>query len=75
KLGALSKFLSLSRSALTILKISLGISLIYNVVGLSFAVTGHLTPLVAAVLMPISSISVVGFTTLAVNMLSKRELS
>ncbi len=75
KLGALSNFLSLSHSALTILKISLGISLVYNVVGLSFAVTGHLTPLVAAILMPISSISVVGFTTLAVNMVSKRELS
>ncbi|HNP95410.1 MAG TPA: hypothetical protein PKJ63_07265, partial [Cyclobacteriaceae bacterium] len=69
------RFLSLSKSALTILKISLAISLAYNVVGLSFAVTGHLTPLVAAILMPISSISVVVFTTFMVNLTSKRVLS
>ncbi len=60
-------FLNLSRSALTILKISLAISLTYNVLGLGFAVTGNLTPLVAAILMPISSISVVAFTTFMVN--------
>ncbi|MGE0588373.1 MAG: heavy metal translocating P-type ATPase [Cyclobacteriaceae bacterium] len=75
KLSYLDRFLSLSKSALTILKISLGISLAYNVVGLSFAVTGHLTPLVAAILMPISSISVVVFTTFMVNLVSRRVLS
>ena len=75
KLFYLDRFLSLSKSALTILKISLGISLAYNVVGLSFAVTGHLTPLVAAILMPISSISVVVFTTFMVNLVSRRVLS
>jgi Cu+-exporting ATPase len=36
------------------------ISFLYNVVGLTFAVQGALTPLVAAVLMPISSLTVVG---------------
>ncbi len=72
KLGCIPRFLKLARAALVILKISLVISLLYNVVGLVFAVTGHLTPLVAAILMPISSISVVAFTTLAVNWVSKR---
>jgi len=37
------------------------------VVGLSFAVSGNLTPVFAAILMPLSSISVVLFTTIAVN--------
>lgn len=74
QLEKLDVFLGLSKSALTVLKISLGISLLYNVVGLSFAVTGHLTPLVAAILMPISSISVVVFTTFMVNMIAKRRL-
>ena len=39
-------------------------SLAYNVVGLSFAVRGALTPEVSAILMPLSSLSVVAFTTL-----------
>lgn len=74
-LKALDVFLNLSKSALTILKISLGISLIYNIVGLAFAVTGHLTPLVAAILMPISSISVVAFTTFMVNLKARLAFS
>jgi len=39
------------------IRISFVVSLIYNCVGLSFALTGTLSPLVAAILMPVSSIS------------------
>jgi P-type Cu+ transporter len=46
----------------------------YNAVALSFAVTGHLTPLVAAILMPLSSVSVVGFSSIAVNIAARRIL-
>ncbi|NJN41338.1 MAG: HAD-IC family P-type ATPase [Flammeovirgaceae bacterium] len=63
----LDKFIELGKSATFILKLSFIISFIYNSVGLSFAVTGHLTPLVAAILMPLSSISVVAFATASVN--------
>jgi len=74
KLNQLNKFISLSRSATIILKTGFGISFFYNIIALSFAVSGHLTPLVAAILMPISSISVVGFSTLAVNLASNKIL-
>jgi P-type Cu+ transporter len=74
KLQSLDKFLSLAKSSSTILKLAFVISFLYNAVALSFAVTGHLTPLVAAVLMPISSISVVVFSTLAVRWVSSRKL-
>jgi len=74
KLALLDKFLSLSRTSATILKIAFAISFFYNAIALTFAVTGHLTPLVAAILMPISSISVVSFTTLAVNYVTKKSL-
>lgn len=74
KIGKLDQFLRLSRTATLILKIGFGISFFYNLIALSFAVTGYLTPIVAAILMPISSISVVGFSTLAVN-LAGRALS
>jgi P-type Cu+ transporter len=66
-LGNLDRFLSLGKKATVILKIAFGISFFYNFIALSFAVSGHLTPLVAAILMPISSVSVVGFSSLAVR--------
>lgn len=74
KLHNLDRFLSLSKVSSVILKIAFTISFMYNAIALSFAVTGNLTPLVAAILMPISSISVVGFSTIAVNVMSKRIL-
>jgi len=48
--------------------------LIYNILGLSFAVTGHLSPVIAAILMPVSSITIVAFTTLASNAAARRYL-
>ncbi|MFN5169518.1 MAG: heavy metal translocating P-type ATPase [Cyclobacteriaceae bacterium] len=72
QLPNLGRFLKLSRVATAILKVAFAISFFYNVIALSFAVSGHLTPLVAAILMPISSISVVGFSTLAVNFASRK---
>jgi Cu+-exporting ATPase len=58
-------YLRLSKSGVRIIKWSFVLSLVYNVIGLSFAITGNLMPVVAAILMPLSSISVVVFTTLA----------
>jgi len=46
-----------------VLYLCLAISLLYNVIGLSFAFSGLLTPFIAAVLMPVSSISVVLIAT------------
>ncbi len=39
------------------------ISILYNIVGLFFAVQGELSPVIAAILMPISSASIMLFTT------------
>lgn len=69
----LDKMLELAKASSTVLKIGFGISFFYNAIALSFAVTGHLTPLVAAILMPISSISVVSFSTLAVKLVANRK--
>jgi P-type Cu+ transporter len=72
-IGSLDKFLELAKTSTVILKTGFVISFAYNAIALSFAVSGHLTPLVAAILMPISSISVVGFTSLAVNFVAKHK--
>ena len=73
KMHLLDRFLDLSAFATTIVKWCFVISFLYNVIGLSFAVSGNLTPLIAAVLMPLSSVTIVGFTTMAVMVVANRK--
>ena len=68
----LDRFLKLAQSGIRIIHLSFGLSLLYNLVGLYFAVSGQLEPVIAAILMPLSSISVVVFTTAATNMLGRK---
>ena len=70
----LPEFLSLTNKTMTIIKASFILSFLYNIVGLLFAVTGNLSPIVAAILMPISSISVVVFVTICSNVIAKKML-
>ncbi|MDC6403729.1 MULTISPECIES: heavy metal translocating P-type ATPase [Maribacter] len=72
KFQQLYQYIIASKKAMKIIKLSFLLSLLYNVVGLYFAVTGQLEPVIAAILMPLSSISVVGFTTLMTNLLGKK---
>jgi Cu+-exporting ATPase len=66
KLAQLNKLLAVSNFSKTILTVCLLFSLSYNIIGLSFAISGNLTPLVAAILMPVSSITVVFISTFLV---------
>ncbi len=74
KFDLLPKFINLSHKTMTVIKVSFIISFLYNIIGLLFAVTGNLSPIVAAILMPISSISVVLFATISTNFLAKKIL-
>ncbi len=65
KIPELDKFLQLSKDAIKIVQLTFIISLCYNVVGVGFAVSGLMHPLFAAIFMPVSSITVVTFTTLS----------
>ncbi|MFZ1728826.1 MAG: heavy metal translocating P-type ATPase metal-binding domain-containing protein [Bacteroidota bacterium] len=67
------RLLAFSRTSVRIVKASFVISFAYNIVGLSFAVAGLLSPLVSAILMPVSSVTVVAFTTAATRLLARRE--
>lgn len=67
----LDNIIHFCRSSITIIWVSFAISLIYNLTGLVFAVTGQLTPLIAAILMPLSSVSIMIFTTLATKLTAK----
>ena len=71
----LFRFIIFSKTSLKIVKISFIISIIYNFVGLSFAIQGLLSPIIAAILMPLSSVSVVSFVTLTTRYLGKKRFN
>ncbi|MFN5347612.1 MAG: heavy metal translocating P-type ATPase [Bacteroidota bacterium] len=64
-LSKLEKLIRLAKSANRIIIISFIISLVYNFLGLWFAVQGTLSPVIAAILMPISTSSLVIYTVVA----------
>ncbi len=74
KFGQLERFIRFTRSSFKVIRWSFLISFFYNVIGLSFAVTANLSPLVAAILMPVSSVSVVAFATFMISLMAFRKL-
>ena len=48
-----------ARRTMHVIRRNVGFSIVYNVIGAGLAMTGHLTPLIAAILMPASSLTVV----------------
>jgi Cu+-exporting ATPase len=69
----LPAFLGFSKDTVRIIHLSFCISLAYNLIGLSYAMTGTLSPLIAAVLMPLSTATIISFTTLATHHAAKRR--
>ncbi|WP_158858391.1 heavy metal translocating P-type ATPase [Lunatibacter salilacus] len=63
----LPTYLDFAKTSRKIIKASFGLSFTYNAVGVFFAVQGLVSPLFCAILMPLSSISVVVFTTITTN--------
>ena len=68
----LDQFISISKSGIKVIRLSLLISLFYNLIGITIAVMGILKPVYAAILMPISSISVVVFATIASKWINRK---
>ena len=72
KFNQLNHYIKASKKAINIIKWSFVLSFFYNVIGLYFAVTGQLAPVIAAILMPLSSISIVLFTTISTNWIGRQ---
>jgi len=68
KLDKLAAYLTYAIKSKKLVYLAYGFALIYNAIGLYFAVQGALSPVVAAILMPTSSITVViwGLSTTAI---------
>jgi Cu+-exporting ATPase len=69
----LPAFLRFSKDTVNIIHISFLISLTYNIIGLTYAVTGNLSPLIAAILMPVSTVTIISFTSLATHFAAKKR--
>ncbi|MGY6521003.1 MAG: heavy metal translocating P-type ATPase [Mongoliitalea sp.] len=69
----LPRFLQFAKTSRNIIKASFGLSFTYNAFGVFFAVQGLVSPVFCAILMPISSISVVVFTTVTTNYLAYKR--
>jgi Cu+-exporting ATPase len=62
-LKLLPAFIRQAKDAMKTIKLSFAIAIAYNLVGIYFAVQGVLSPLTAAVLMPLSTITIIIFTS------------
>lgn len=62
RLNRLSSYLKFSKANKQVVLASFVLSIVYNIIGLTFALQGILSPLVAAILMPSSSISIILLT-------------
>jgi Cu+-exporting ATPase len=62
ELPRLARVLRFSRGAARVVRAGFVISALYNLIGVSIAAAGFLSPVVCAILMPVSSATVVAFT-------------
>lgn len=69
----LPQFFAFSKDAVKVIKMSFMISIMYNIVGLSFAVQGTMSPLFAAILMPISTVTIISFTSLLTRWFGRKR--
>lgn len=70
----LYSYIKYCKSGIEVIKKSFLFSSMYNVLGLSFAVQGLFSPVFAAILMPVSSITVVLFANFLTNLYAKKIL-
>ncbi len=74
RLALLPAYIKLAKAGQNIIKASFGISVVYNVFGLSLAIGGQLSPVIAAILMPVSLVTIVAFTTFTSSRAAARLL-
>jgi P-type Cu+ transporter len=72
QLAQLPRYLSFAHYGIKLIKLSFIVSLLYNVIGLSYAIQGNLSPLIAAILMPLNSISMLLIANLGMNWKGRR---
>ena len=62
RLAELPALVAYARRARSVIALCFAVSIAYNAIGLGLALAGHLTPLATAILMPVSSLTIVGLS-------------
>ncbi len=73
-LGQLPQVLRFARGTVTVIWLSFAAAFAYNAIGITLAATGQLSPLAAAILMPISSLTITLLSTGMTILLARRHL-
>jgi len=71
RLQFLPALLKLARSGRTIINLSFVVSILYNIVGLSIAMQGKMNPMIAAILMPASTLTIILITSCTSSLIAK----
>jgi Cu+-exporting ATPase len=74
RLDDLPAFIAYAMRARTVVFVCILISVVYNVLGLTLALRGSLTPLASAILMPVSSLTIVALSSGAMRWSARRGL-
>lgn len=74
-LNFIPRVIELCKKGVLVVRISFVLSILYNIIGLSFAIRGELSPVVAAILMPISSVTVIGISLLGTSYYGRKILT
>ncbi|HEX7366445.1 MAG TPA: heavy metal translocating P-type ATPase metal-binding domain-containing protein [Pelobium sp.] len=69
----LPNFLKFAKATVNIIHLSFCIAVCYNIIGISFAIQGKLSPLIAAILMPLSTVSIILFTSISTHVQAKKH--
>jgi len=72
-ISSLPDFISNARRGQRLILVGFLYSLLFNIVGISFAVTAHMSPMVAAILMPSSSLGIMLIAYLGVRLIVKKR--
>ncbi|MBG6234579.1 Cu+-exporting ATPase [Pedobacter sp. CAN_A7] len=67
------QFIQQAKDGVKVIHMSFAISLTYNFIGLYFAVQGVMSPLFAAILMPISTVTIILFTSIAARLYARKN--
>ena len=65
-------YLQFSKQSVKIIKLSYILALTYNVIGITVSIMNLMSPLLAAILMPISTFTIISFVTILTNYYGKR---
>ena len=69
----INQLLHYAKDGVNVIKGSFAISLLYNLFGTYLAVQGTMSPIAAAIIMPISSVTIILFTTLGSTLMARKR--